>query len=315
MSIMYIIAMQDARVTETWPPLLRSALFVPAHRADFVRKAMHSAADALILDLEDSVTASKRDDARRQVRAAAATERSSGPWLCVRINAVAGRALDEDLAVAVGPGLLAVVVPKVRGAEDVEVVEAALAARERLAGLPAGRIRIWPLVESAAAVQASAQLAASTTRIAYLGGGTSRGGDLAASLGFEWTAGGLETLFVRSKILVDARAAGVPHPVTGLVTDLHDVAQLLAFAAQSRQLGYEGMMVIHPSHVAPVNDIFGASAAHREQASALLAALERGEASGHGAVTHEGRMIDTAMRAPAQDLLRTRPPGASRSQA
>ena len=291
------------------PPHLRSALFVPADRLDRLTKALELPADALIVDLEDSVTATVKEQARQHVRALTQARPTGTPQLCVRINALAQRRLADDLAAAVGPALLAVLVPKVDSVAEIETLDAALSLLEAERGLAVGSVRIWPLIESARAVLAAAAIAAVSPRIAYMGGGTARGGDLAGSIGFVYSADGWETLYLRSKILIDVRAAGVPCPMTGVVTDIDDLAGVRRFATRSRSLGYEGMMVIHPNHLAIANEVFGVSAEEHASARATLEALDRAEAANLGAVAHDGRMLDAAMRASAEATVARRPSG------
>jgi citrate lyase subunit beta/citryl-CoA lyase len=289
------------------PPQLRSALFVPGHRMDLAVKACSSEADALILDLEDSVRDSSRQQARENVQTLISDPLLHGPRLCVRINALAAGHVVADLAAAVGPGLLAIVVPKVETADEIESLSQALAKQEQMLDLAPGRVRVWPLIESAAGVLAAASIAASSSRVAYMGGGTSRGGDLARSLGFRWTPDGMESRYARTNIRVDVRAARVPHPMTGVVTDIRDLDQVRAFATQSRGLGYEGLMVIHPSHVAIANQAFGTSAAERNEQQAIVEALDRAADRGDGAVAHDGMMVDAAMRTTAERILSRKP--------
>lgn len=280
-------------------PHLRSALFVPGHRSDRLAKAAGAGADALIVDLEDSVAPSARGLARDHVRELVGRPwDGDGPRICVRVHPATHPEHDADLAAAAGPGLLAVVVAKVSDPADVRSVE------QQLAGHGA---RIWPLIESARGVQRSAAIADSSERIAYLGGGTSNGGDLAAALGYAWTPEGEETLYLRSKILIDARAACVPFPMTGVVTDLDDADAVRTFAERSRRLGYDGLMVIHPSHVALANRVFGSTPAERDWARSTLVALDQGARTGDGAVRAGPHMVDAAMRVTAEQVLARRP--------
>jgi citrate lyase subunit beta/citryl-CoA lyase len=276
-------------------PRVRSALFVPGSRSDFLEKADQRGADAVLIDLEDSVVSGSIDAARASVRAwLEARATPVDPVACVRVHALDDHQLDDDLDAVVQPQLTAVVVPKVTHEDEVVEVAEALAFYEGRRGMPRGQVRIWPLVETAAAVQRADPIARASDRVAYMGGGTSRQGDIARALGFQWSAEGLETLYLRSKVLVDVRAAGVPNPVSGLVSSLDGTADLETFARQSRALGYEGLMVIHPSQVALVNEVFSPTAEEREEARAVLAALADAEAQGLGAVTFRGRMIDRA---------------------
>lgn len=104
-------------------------------------------------------------------------------------------------------------------------------------------------------------------------------------------------------MLIDLRAAGVPNPVTGLWSDLRDLEGLEAFARQSRGLGYDGMLAIHPSHVPIINEAFTPSEGELEADAALVQAMAAGDAQGRGAVAHQGEMIDEAMAATARDRL------------
>ena len=276
-------------------PRVRSALFVPGSRSDFLEKADQRGADAVLIDLEDSVVEGSIDAARASVRAwLEARAAPVDPVACVRVHALCDDQLDDDLDAVVQPELTALLVPKVVHEDEVVEVAEALSFYEGRRGMPRGQVRIWPLVETASAVQRADRIAGASERVAYMGGGTSRQGDIARALGFQWSAEGLETLYLRSKVLVDVRAAGVPNPVSGLVSNLDGHADLETFARQSRALGYEGLMVIHPSQVSLVNEVFSPTAEEREEARAVLAALADAEAHGLGAVTFRGRMIDRA---------------------
>ncbi|MSO79615.1 MAG: CoA ester lyase [Acidimicrobiia bacterium] len=282
---------------------LRSALFVPAHRRDFQARAVESGADAVILDLEDSVPVDERAAARAGVTEWLA-QSDVGPAVCVRINAPVDDCLADDLDAVVRPGLVAVMVPKVTSPREVQRVAKALDKREKRAGLPSGSVRIWPSVENAVAVRRAFKLASASPRVAYMGGAAALNGDLGHAIGFGWTPPlFLETLALRSGILVDMRAAGVQNPMTGVVTNLRDLDEVEAFARQSRTIGYEGMMVIHPSHVAIVNEVFGATSDDVAAAKRLLDAWDGATRDGLGAVDHEGQMIDAAMVRVARDLL------------
>jgi citrate lyase subunit beta / citryl-CoA lyase len=136
-----------------------------------------------------------------------------------------------------------------------------------------------------------------------MGGGAADDGDLAHAIGFKWTADAEESFYIRSKVLVDARAAGVHNPMTGMVSAINAPDELRSFALQSRNLGYEGMMVIHPSHVAEVNKTFAPTAAEADAARGVIAALQEAESRGSAAVTYRGKMVDRAMIPTCERLL------------
>jgi citrate lyase subunit beta/citryl-CoA lyase len=124
-------------------------------------------------------------------------------------------------------------------------------------------------------------------------GPTARHADIAREVGFEWTPEGLETLYLRSRVLLACREAGL-RPLTGLWEDIADLDGLAGFATRGRQLGFRGMIVIHPSHVPVVNEVFSPSEEdidfYRGMVSAYLAAARAGE----GAIRYRGVHIDRA---------------------
>jgi citrate lyase subunit beta/citryl-CoA lyase len=284
--------------------MVRSALFVPASSERFVRNAEHCAADAVILDLEDSVVDGARSRARRLAREFIASRPPQGePAVFVRINPLAAEQLDEDLDAVVHPALDAVLLPKIEDPADVVELDRKLAWYEGSRNLAHGTIRIWPLLETAPAITLVGEIATASTRVTYLGGAIADGGDLARSLRLESHPEGLETLYLRSRILVAARAAGIENPMTGLFVDIDDLQGLEEFAIHSRRLGYEGMMVIHPKHVPIVNRVFSPSAEAVDDARNVLEALEAADRDGTGAARLGGRMIDVAMAKTARTVI------------
>jgi len=277
-------------------PRVRSALFVPGSRPDFLAKADQRGADAIIIDLEDSVADGKLDEARKITSdwISSRPDRLK-PVVCVRINALEEGRLNDDLNAIVHPQLTAVVVPKLSHEDEVHEVADKLSYFEGMRGIEHGTVRIWPLVETASAIQRADKVASASDRVAYMGAGTSRQGDIARAIRFEWSPENNETLFIRSKVLVDVRAAGVPNPISGLVSIIDSTKEMEMLARQSRALGYEGLMAIHPSHVAIINEVFSPSEAEIQEAKEVMEALADAEARGLGAVTYKGAMIDKAM--------------------
>jgi citrate lyase subunit beta/citryl-CoA lyase len=284
-------------------PSLRSALYVPAHRRDFLEKVGRTGADGVILDLEDSVPAQSRSQALAEVARWIALPESARQVVCVRINALEKHCLEEDLSAATASTLVAIQVPKVSGPEDIAQVEEALVRHETRLGLSPASIRIWPLLETARAVRDAYEIATCSDRIAYMGVGGSPNGDLARDMGFQHTGTFLETLFIRSKVLLDVRAAGVPNPMGAMIPSIGNPSLLETHARFIRSLGYEGMSLIHPSQVEVVNTVFGPSEQDIEACRALIRAMKQAEHEGKGAIRHDGAMIDKAHVQSAQALL------------
>ena len=277
---------------------------MPAQRADFLRKADDRGADAVILDLEDAVAESGKVGARSNAAGWLADRRRGvGTWAIARVNMSSAEDLERDLEAVVHDSLLAVLVPKIEHPDDVRLVADLLSWHEGRRGVPRGQTLIWPIIETAAAVRRVDEIAIASDRIEFMGGGTSQDGDLARSVGFEWTPEGIETLVIRSEVLVAARAAGVQNPMTGLVSGLAEADGLRAFAESSRRLGYAGMMVIHPAQVAVVNEVFTPTLERIDDARRVIRALDDAAGEGIGAVEHDGRMIDVAMVQTAMKIL------------
>jgi citrate lyase subunit beta/citryl-CoA lyase len=282
---------------------LRSLLFVPGNKAAWMEKAPQYGADALILDLEDSVPHPDKATARTLVRQAIETLSARGQTLYVRVNALETNMTGDDLNAIVGAGLRGLLPPKVETAGDVSQLDTLLAYFEHREGLTPGSIELIPTVETAKGIRNAYEIALASPRVASIAGGAGKGGDTNRSLGYRWTREGAETLFIRSKVLLDARAAGIQYPLVASWFDVGDGDGLIADAQRNRQLGFSGMLLIHPSHVAPVNQIFTPSVEELAYYRGLLDAMEKAEQQGTAAVAYQGAMVDIAMVKTAQQML------------
>jgi citrate lyase subunit beta/citryl-CoA lyase len=268
---------------------------VPAIRRSWIEKAPGYGADALVLDLEDATPPGDKDEARAIVRELlpVLAERGQPAW--VRVNELGGGRLEADLEAICRTGLHAVCLPKVRGARDIEQADRLLAYEEGRNGLALGSIGIVPLLETAEAIAAPADVFRASPRIRYAGAVAAPGADVAFAVGYRWTASFLESLHLRSAALLAARACGVANPITGLVTEL-DVDLVRRFAEHSRDLGYEGMFVIHPTHVPVANATFAPTEAEVAWSREVLEGYAGQLDGGRGALLDShGRMIDLAM--------------------
>ena len=283
---------------------LRSVLFVPGNKEDWIRKAPKYGADALILDLEDSVPPQEKDAARQVVAKMIDELGGAGQTLFVRVNPLESGITGYDLEAIVGPNLYGVTLPKVQRAADVVEVDVLLRFFERKAGMDIGRIFIDPGLETAQGIRSAYEIATASDRIAHMGGSGGKGGDTARSIGYEWTAQGLETLFIRSKVLVDSRAAGVQFPISGGWFDIRDLDGLRAYAGELKRLGYNGMSLIHPYHAPIVNEVFTPTPEEIAEWRGLVDAMERMRQSGGAAVTYGGDMVDIAHEQTARAMLR-----------
>jgi citrate lyase subunit beta/citryl-CoA lyase len=282
---------------------LRSILFVPGNKEDWMRKAPKYKADALILDLEDSVPDEHKTESRVLVRKMIEELGAAGQTLFVRVNRLETGLTGEDLEAITCPYLYGVLLPKVQVPSDVVEVDILLKFFEQKAGMTIGSVCIEPSLETAPGIRHAYEIALASERVAHMGGSGGKNGDTARSIGFQWTLEGMETLFIKSKVLVDSRAAGVQYPVSGGWMDIHNLDGLRQLATRLRQLGYTGMHLIHPSHVPVVNEVFTPSAKEIASWQGIIKAMEERRKEGSAAVTFDGDMVDVAHEETARAML------------
>jgi citrate lyase subunit beta / citryl-CoA lyase len=283
---------------------VRSALFVPGNREDRMQKAPRFGADALILDLEDAVALPDKSKARPLVRKMVEELGKAGQTVFVRVNDFETGLTWADLDAIVCPELYCVMLPKVTGPEDVRRTDVVLEFLERKNGMEPGSVLIDPVLETAQGMRQAYEVALASNRVAHLGGLTGKDGDIARAIGFRWTNEGHEAFYYISKVLLDARAANVPYPMGGRGWwDIQDLAGLRVEAERTRNFGYSGMLLIHPSHVAIVNEVFTPKREEISHWKELIAAVEQCEREGRSVVTFNGMMVDTAHVKLARDML------------
>ncbi|MEV6062892.1 CoA ester lyase [Nocardia asteroides] len=283
----------------------RSMLFVPGHKAAWADKGVASGADALILDLEDSVPPADKVAARDTVAATIDRLTAEGvrPDLWVRANPDETGLLSGDLEAVVRPGLTGLFLAKIYDARDIVRLDAVLSHIERLRGIPDGTVGLFVCFETAQSMADCEAIAAASPRVASLLGATGPNADAGRELGIEFTAEGLETLYMRSRIVLAARSNGLEHPMVGVWQDIRNVDGCRRFCEDNRRLGYRGLVAIHPLHVAVANEVFAPSADAVDEARRLIAAFEQAQAGGSAAVDFEGQHVDIAHVKTARALI------------
>lgn len=275
---------------------MRSILFVPGHKQGWPAKAVAAGADGVILDLEDAVPATMKAEARQivaeSIRELAASARKVGVY--VRLNALETGMTGDDLEKIVIHGLDGVLLPKNYGPRDFIATDALITHFERRNGVKPGSVEIVASLETAQAYASCEEILAASPRVATLFAGTAKDADVSRSIGFQFTPGGHETLYLRSRALLATRAAGRQFSWVGLWQDLKDPEGARAFAIQNRQLGFTSMVMIHPSHVALANEVFSPSEQDLIFYRGMIETFEKAEAEGNAAVLYEGQHIDYA---------------------
>jgi len=283
--------------------MLRSVLYVPGNSLRMMVKAATTAADALVLDLEDSVAPADKATARVLVRDALKALKLNGMTTLVRINALSTSLAQEDLEFVVSKHLDGVVLPKAESASDVEELDAMLTGEERCKALESGRIVVIPIVESALGVVNAYSIASSHGRITSVAFGA---GDYCRDLGRNpsfVSDDQIELLYARSQIVNAAVAARVRALDTVYFGQLTDREGFMRESRMALQLGFAGKALIHPSQIDFVNRVFRPSESEVEYARSLAVAFEDAQSRGLGAVSFDGRMIDVMSYRQAVDFV------------
>lgn len=283
---------------------LRSMLFVPADSERKLAKAQTVPADALIVDLEDSVDAARKD-AARQLAGEYLRDRSAirAPTLWLRVNGIGDRHFAADVAAAVRAQVDGIVLPKPRSARDVLALAAQLDVLEMQMNRPLGATTILPIAtETASSVLGLREYANCGPRLAALTWGAE---DLSAALGAETAVDERGAWLppyelARSLCLLAAAAAEVP-AIDTVHTDVRDLLGLRRSALAAQRDGFAGKLAVHPDQVAVLNEAFRPTAAAVEAAQAVVAAFAA--EGGAGVVAYGGKMLDRPHLLRAQRVL------------
>ena len=285
--------------------LMRSLLFTPADGGKKLDKALTCGADAVIVDLEDSIASNRKGQARASAAAflKAAAGEAKRPFLCVRINGLATGLIDADLDAVVQAGPDAIMLPKAEGGAALLHADAKLSAREAIAGLTHGHIKIIVMaIETAAGLFLAGTFRQKSARLIGVSWGAE---DLAAELGAETNreADGRYTapyVLARTLCLAAAATAEV-QPIETIYMDYRDTEGLKRDSETARRDGFTGRLAIHPLQVPIINEVFTPSAAALANARAIVAAFAA--SPGAGVVGIEGVMYDRPHLARAQQLI------------
>ena len=285
--------------------IYRSLLFAPGDSGRKIDKALASSADAIILDLEDSVTPENRPAARELI-VQALTEHGAHhrDRLWVRINPVSTEDCLDDLAAVTVPGLAGVMVPKPDSAQDIDAVSHYLSALERKAGLPRGDVKILSVMTETAQAFLSAATYGHGAR-PRLAGVLWGAEDLSAALGATANTdinGELSFTYQMARSLcLAAAAASESQPIDTVFSDFKDPEGLKANCRAARREGFLGKIAIHPNQVDIINETFTPSIDEIAHATAVIAAFD--DNPGKGTVGLEGKMLDRPHLVQAQRVM------------
>jgi citrate lyase subunit beta / citryl-CoA lyase len=284
--------------------MFRSLIFVPSNSERYLNKAKILNADIVCLDLEDSVPYDEKDAARHLIKSALdirATYQTRNIY--VRINSFDSGLAFCDLKAVIQKGIDGIVIPKVSNDSEISAVDRILATLEQEIGIREKTIKIAASIESAKGVVNSYSIAKASDRVNMLVFGVF---DFLYDMHLDYKEGNneFEYAYARSKIPVDARAAGI-EAIDGIWQKIDDSEGLKRDAALAKRLGYAGKSLIHPSQIETVHEVFIPSRSEIEWATKVVKALDEEKKNGRskGAMRLEGKMIDAVHYKQAKALL------------
>ncbi|MBN1541015.1 HpcH/HpaI aldolase/citrate lyase family protein [candidate division KSB1 bacterium] len=278
--------------------LRRSRLYLPGNQPDLALNAGLFQADAIILDLEDSVAPPHKAAARILVRNTLASIDFGRSERIVRINPLSSPYGQDDLLQIVAAQPDTLLIPKCENAVDIRSVEERVSQLEQTHGIDR-KISFMPLIESARGVMMAQEIAFASERNCALCFGAE---DFSADIGAERSQEGKESLVARSLIVLAAKAARI-QVLDTVYSDVENITGLIESTRESLQLGFDGRGVIHPSQIRPIHDIFSPSAEQIEKARLIIQAVEEAKSKGSGVAALGSKMIDAPVVARAQKVL------------
>jgi citrate lyase subunit beta/citryl-CoA lyase len=287
-------------------PLNRSFLFCPGNHARRVEKAFTLGADAVILDLEDSVALAEKEAARKPV--AAALQRAGKVRAYVRVNAMGTPYCLRDLQETVVPGARGVVLPKVESAADLHAIDWLVWNLELERGMAPGSVELLPILETAAGIARVDRIFQARSLKPYSGAWRVRraafgAADYSNELGILASTDERELDHARSRVVLASRAAGIEKPVDSPFFDIKDAAGYARAVERSRRMGFQGRLCIHPDQITGANAGYAPSAEEIARAERIVAAFREAEARGLAAVQVDGQMVDYPVVHQAERLL------------
>lgn len=280
---------------------IRSFLFVPGNKETMLDKAAFAGADALILDLEDSVPPPEKVAARELVASKIPGLAAAGQRIWVRINRTAHVYDLDDLLAVIQPGVEGIYISKPCGPEDVHMASAMIAEAETRANIPVGTVRLIPLLETARSMQLCFEIA-QHPRVIGIVGATARNADMSRALNFIWTPEGRESDYLKARVVMAARAAG-KWPIGGIWQKIKDLDGLAKSSQLDRQLGMAGELALHPMQVETINRSYTPTEDEVAYYQGMIDALDGAMAQGRASVMYDGEHIDIAHVKTAREFI------------
>lgn len=280
--------------------IFRSLMFVPAHNDRLIESAIKSKADVLLLDVEDSVQPSENKAlARKNIKELVSSGTADRYIICPRINDVeSGHILDDLLELSL-PGIWGFMYPKSQGQEDIFFIDKLLASIEAKKNLPKGSFNLLPLIETTSAVLNAREICQASNRVKGIAFGCE---DFVTDLGGIHDPAGNSLFTARALIAIAAKSEGVV-PIDTVHINVHDLTDLEQNLKLAKNLGFEGMLALHPKELDLVNRYFSPSKEEVQSAKELLKLADESYRNGKGVAVVGDKFIGPPMVAAAQKTL------------
>ncbi len=279
--------------------LRRTMLFVPGNNPGMIRDAHIYGADAIMLDLEDSVSVHEKDAARLLVYHALKSLDFGTTEVLVRVNAVSSPFGKEDLEAMVRAKPHAIRMPKTETPQDVIEVDGIISSIEKEAGIEEGSIKLFAAIESAKGILNAQQIAVASSRLVGIALGAE---DFVTDLKTTRSPDGIELLTARSLLLFAARAAGID-AIDTVFSNINDEKGFSDEVKLIKQLGFDGKSIINPRQIETVHELFTPSREEVAKSLRIIEASAEAEAKCSGVICLYGRMIDKPVVERARRVL------------
>lgn len=274
-------------------------LYTPGNRSELIEKAARFEPDGIFVDLEDSVPIQMKEAARRSVSEILPRLETLA---LVRVNSEP-QFLEDDLTAVVSEHIYGIGLPMAESVEQVENADRIITRLERERGLEPDSVKLLLLIETARGVAKCFDVCSAAKRVESVIFGSAEDGDLQRDLHCAFSIDGPELNYSRSRVLVEARAAGLPYVLDGAWSGIQDLDGLRAECRLSRRIGYDGRTLIYPKHVPVAREEYEPNPKEVAYYTRLLEAFEDAEKKGLAAITFEGKLVDYAMYKKAKLFL------------
>ena len=279
--------------------LMRSLMFVPAHNQKLLDSSLRRDADVLLLDIEDSVPVIDKQKARENIKLFVQRPEAQGKIIFPRVNDRESGELLKDLYQLTIPGITGFMYPKSTKEEDVYFVGKLLETIEYEKNIPVGTFKLIPLIETAGAIVEIKEICKACTRVVAVAFGCE---DYVTDLGGKHDPDGQSIFYARNAIVNAARSAGVL-PIDTVHIRVHDLEDLERNLILSKNLGFEGMLVLNPKELPLVNQYFSPSDEEVAWAEEMVQLTAEAKAEGKGVAVKDNKFIGPPMLKMAEKIL------------